>query len=221
MGFYPIVLDMDGRRCVVVGGGRIAARKVRGLRQADAHPIVIAPDICKEIREQATAKKVEIVPRAYQSGDIEGAAVVIAATDDSWVNQQVAHDCQALGILVNVADCPDLCTFYMPAVVRRGELVVAISTGGSSPAFARYMRQTLESVIDSSYEDLLEILADLRPTIREQLPTSQQRPLWHRLLDGEVLGVLREKGPTAARTLAIEIACSYGLEYQSPDDTVS
>lgn len=210
MSGYPIVLTgLGDRRCVVVGGGGVAARKVKALIEAGAHPLVISPDLCPDLERAAASGKVSVIRRAYRRGDLEGATLVIAATDAREVNEQIAGECGQRGIFVNVVDTPELCTFAVPSVIRRDDLLIAISTGGHSPAFARHMRETLEPIIDASYGHMLAILSDLRPRIRRHVPRARQRALWDRLLDGEVLDCLRKQGIVAARALADRIVEDY------------
>jgi len=210
MSDYPVVLTgLDDRRCIVVGGGRVAARKVNVLIEAGAKPVVISPHLCVELERTVASGEATVIRRAYRPGDLKGAALVIAATDAHAVNEQIACECEQLGILVNVVDCPALCTFTSPSVIRRGDLLVTISTGGRSPAFARYMRESLESVIDASYGDMLAILSEVRPRVRQHVPRGKQRAAWDRLLDGEMMDCLRTQGMAAARALAKRIVAGY------------
>jgi siroheme synthase-like protein len=190
---YPVTLvGLDAARCVVVGGGTVAARKVVGLRQAGAKPIVISPTLCPELETQAAQGGIEVVRRPYRQGDLTGGQLVIAATDDPAVNEAVFREAQALGCLVNVVDDPARCSFFVPAVVRRGALTIAVSTGGKSPALARRIRQQLESLFDPAYGPLLDQLSRLRPTVQSAVPDPGRRAaFWERLLDSDVLDRLR------------------------------
>src|SRR3954470_20042365 len=135
---YPINLRVSGRRCLVVGGGRVALGKVAGLLEAGAHVHVIAPHL---IDEFGTIAGLEIEQRAYRDGDVVGHRLVVTATGDPEVNRRVFTDAEAAGIWVNAADDPDNCTFTVPARVRRGPLLVTFSTGGASPAVASWLRR--------------------------------------------------------------------------------
>ena len=190
---YPLTLvGLGAARCVVVGGGAVAARKVAGLRQAGAKPIVISPTLCPELETQAAQGGIEVVRRPYQQGDLTGARLVIAATDDPAVNEAVCREAQAVGCLVNVVDDPAHCSFFVPAVVRRGALTIAISTGGKSPTLARRIRQQLESLFDSAYGPLLDLLSRLRPTVQAAVSEPRRRAaFWERLLDSDALDRLR------------------------------
>ena len=200
---YPLVLvGLAEARCIVVGGGAVAARKVHALIEGGGQPVIISPKLCPELEHRVTSGEATVLRRAYREGDAEGATLVIAAASDSVANERVAQECHRRGILVNVVDAPEFCTFTAPAVLRRKDLLITVSTGGRSPAFSRFMRETLEGTIDDSYGDMLAILAGLRPVIRNQVPRPQQRALWDRLLDGTVMRCLREQGVEAARALA-------------------
>ena len=190
---YPLTLvGLGAARCVVVGGGAVAARKVAGLRQAGAKPIVISPTLCPELETQAAQGGIEVVRRPYQQGDLTGARLVIAATDDPAVNEAVCREAQAVGCLVNVVDDPAHCSFFVPAVVRRGALTIAISTGGKSPTLARRIRQQLESLFDSAYGPLLDLLSRLRPTVQAAVSEPRRRAaFWEQLLDSDALDRLR------------------------------
>lgn len=206
MSGYPIVLTgLERSRCIVIGGGAVAARKAQSLADAGARPVVISPELGPELEEMAALGRVEAIRRAYRPGDLARAMLVIAATDDRAVNAAVSAEAEHCGALVNVVDDPELCTFHVPAVVRRGEVVVTASTGGGSPALARHLREVLEVAIDPAYGDLLTILTELRPRVRSEFARAKQALVWQRLLDGEVLACLRDWGLEAARDRAERI----------------
>jgi siroheme synthase-like protein len=206
MSGYPIVLTgLAGRCCVVVGGGAVAARKAQALVEAGARPVVIGPELGPEVEAMAVAGQVQIERRCYRPGDLAGAALAIAATGDRQVNAAVAEEARQRGVLVNVVDDPALCTFTLPAVVRRGDLLVAISTGGQSPAFARHLREMLEEIIDPAYGELLALVGSLRPRVLSRVLRERQLQVWKRLLDGELLAILRRDGRAAAEARAAEI----------------
>lgn len=140
MVFYPVFFDLRGREVVVVGGGKVAVRKARGLIEAGAKVTVVAPDLAEEI--DVIWKK-----RRYRRGDLKNAALAFAATNDRAVNARIATEAKSLGIPVNVADAPDECDFIVPSRVRRGNLQIAVSTGGESPRMAKELRKQLESVL--------------------------------------------------------------------------
>lgn len=223
MSGYPIMLTgLAARRCLIVGGGAVAARKAEALLEAGAQPLVISPELSPELEAMAVAGRVQVLRRGYQPGDLEDAALVIAATDERAVNAAVSAEAQRRGVPVNVVDDPELCTFTVPAVVRRGDLVVAISTGGRSPAVARALREMLESVIDPAYGELLELVAALRPEVLARVPRRKQRAVWGRLLDGSLLSLLRREGRPAAEARArgiVESLAEQGTEGTEVGDT--
>ncbi|MGQ9502880.1 MAG: precorrin-2 dehydrogenase/sirohydrochlorin ferrochelatase family protein [Anaerolineae bacterium] len=198
---YPInLVGLERRLCVVVGGGAVAARKVVGLLEAHARVIVISPQIAPELEEHIAAGRVTLVRRAYQPGDLQGAFLVIAATNDPAVNRAVVQEAESLGCLVNVASEPELSNFIVPAAVRRGDLMIAISSGGASPGLAQYLRMQLEEIIGEEYAILTEMLGELRLVEQsENETTTRRRALLQRVLNSRILEVIREEGQEAAR----------------------
>jgi siroheme synthase-like protein len=183
MGNYPITLVDLEHGAVVIGGGAVATRKVRGLLDAGARVTVIAPQFTRELTDLAHAPRVTLIHRAYQSGDLCDARLVIAATNDPQVNQAVYDEARARGILVNVADDPAHCTFHVPAIVRRGNLAIAISTGGASPALAKRLREEIENFLGAEYALLADLLAELRPHVQTHVPHKHRETLWRELID--------------------------------------
>ncbi len=166
MSYYPAFLDLRNKRCVVVGGGTVALRKVVMLLDHEARVTVISPHFCDELEK--LIGKVEIVRREYQSGDIEGAFLIVAATDDPATNERVAADADKRGILINVVDVPALSNFIVPSYFRRGDLTIAVSTGGKSPALARRIRTELEEEFGPEYADLLAVAEKVRLELKER-----------------------------------------------------
>lgn len=158
MRYLPIFLDVAGRECVVVGGGEVATRKVESLLEAGANVTVVSPRLSSKLEALAAHGRVQHVARAYQRGDLHGCSLVYAATDDPKLHRELAAEAHPLGIPINVADVPELCTFIAPAVVKRGALQLAISTSGASPAFASRIRRKLERQFGTEYALTLEVL---------------------------------------------------------------
>lgn len=208
---YPLTLvGLTESRCVVIGGGEVAARKVDALLAAGARPVVISPDLCSALRARAGAGEIEAVSRGYRRGDLAGARLVIAATDDAAVNEAVWQEAQEAGCLANVVDDPARCNFHVPATVRRGALTLAIATGGQAPALARRIRQDLEAQFDAAYGSYLALLGEVRPAILEQIPDlRRRRAAWQALLDSEILDLLRSGEPEAAARRAREIVQAF------------
>lgn len=159
---YLINLTLDGKPAVVIGGGNVAKRKVTDLLEAKAVVTVVAPEACEAIRKLAEQQRIQVRLREYRSSDLSGAYLVIAAADDEAVNVQVHNDAQALGILINVVDRPALCSFTVPATVKRGDLTIAIATDGRSPALSGVLREELEHRYGEEYAGLVQLMGDLR-----------------------------------------------------------
>lgn len=206
MGYYPLFLDVTGRRCVVVGGGEVAARKVGGLLEAGAHVTVIAPAFSAALARWAAEGDLERLERAYRPGDLKGAALAVAAAGDAAVNRAVWQEATALGIPVNVVDEPACSTFIAPAVVRRGSLVVAISTGGRCPALAAWLRRRIEALVGPEYGELTELLGSLRGEMMTAVPDpARRRAVWERMLRDEIVERLTEGGIGAVRQYVTRI----------------
>ena len=194
---YPIFRDLVGQRCVVVGGGQVAARKAAQLVRCGARVRVVSPECCPELSEM---NHVQCVTEAYHPRWLEGAVVVIAATDARGINRRVCDDARRLGAWVNVVDRPDLCDFHVPATVCRSPVQIAVSTGGSSPALARRVRQFLEETIDEAYGQLAELIGEFRPRIFRDVPDPvARRALLEELASDEWLQRVRTEGPEATR----------------------
>jgi precorrin-2 dehydrogenase/sirohydrochlorin ferrochelatase len=179
---YPVVLRLAGRPCVVVGGGAVATRKIAGLRQAGADILVVAPDVSPNIARLAEEGALRLVARSFEPGDLDGSILVVAATDARNINRAVAEAARERRILVNVADDPGACDYSVPALVRRKDITLAISTGGRSPAFARNLREQLEAWLTDARCTLLDLLTELRRELKSagRLPDA---PAWQRAID--------------------------------------
>jgi precorrin-2 dehydrogenase/sirohydrochlorin ferrochelatase len=204
---YPIYLiGMERRRVVVVGGGGVAARKVGGLLEADARVTVISPILTPELETLAEARRIAVIGRPYRQGDLAGAFLVIAAANDPDVNQAVWQEAEQRGCLVNVVDDPAHCNFITPAIVRRGDVTLAISTGGASPALARRLREQLEAQVGPEYGELARLLAELRPELRARYGEEKARQeAAFRLVDSDLLSIIKKKGMDEARLRAWEL----------------
>jgi precorrin-2 dehydrogenase/sirohydrochlorin ferrochelatase len=165
-GEYPLVLRLAGRGCLVVGGGAVATRKVQSLLDSGADVTVVAPKLSPELEDLEAAGRLRAERRGFEPSDLNGATLAFAATDSRDVNQAVAEAARVRGVLVNVADDPSACDFTVPALVRRGDVMLAVSTGGRSPAFARFLREQLEEWLTDARCELLEILSEVRRELR-------------------------------------------------------
>ncbi len=164
--YYPIFVDMTARPCLVVGGGAVAERKVEGLLEAGARVTVVSPTLTARLQAWARAGAIRHVPRTYRPPDLAGQAFVFVATDSAEVTTGLSRDGTDRRALVNAADDPDHSDFILPSVLRRGALVVAVATGGASPALARAIREELESYFTDDYAVLARIAAEVRAELR-------------------------------------------------------
>ena len=168
MGYYPIFVEMANRPCVVVGGGVVAEKKAEALLNAGATVTVISPSLTGLLHSKAEAGKIRYVGREYRPGDLNGFEMVFVATDDKKVNSVVAREAREQGVWINAADDPSHCDFILPSVLQRGDLVVAVATGGSSPALSRVIREELESYFTKDYAELTEVAAEVRRELRQR-----------------------------------------------------
>ena len=207
---YQVALLLEGRPCLVIGGGRVAARKVRSLLNAGAKVRVVAREATEPIRHLAEEGILDLQVREFVPEDLEGAFLAIVATDDADLNEGASAECHRRGVLVNVVDQPALCSFYVPAVVERGPISIAISTGGASPALARRLRERLEEAVGEEYGALAALMGELRGEVLAAFTEQSERAeAWRRLLDSDVLDLLaqgetEEAKESARRVMGIE-----------------
>jgi len=197
---YPVNLIVAGRRCIVVGAGRIAARKTSALLEAGATVQVIAPEVGDEIRSWAADGRVELAERAFVAADIEGAWLAVTATDDPVVNHSVFAAGEAAGVFVNSADDPANCSFTLMSVARQGDIVVTIGTNGRSPALATYLKEHVLDEMGPEYETLLELLSEAREEMRSGGRSSEDAD-WRRAIDSGILELIRGGREVEAREL--------------------
>jgi siroheme synthase-like protein len=197
---YPVNLLVAGRRCVVVGGGRIAARKIAALLDAGATVHVVAPDVSPEVQDWQASGAVTVDRRPFAPTDLDGAWLATAATPDPAVNQAVYDAGEARRIFVNAADDPDRCSFTLMSVVRQGDLVVTIGTGGRSPALATYLKDHVASEMGPEWGVLLDLLSDERERLRAA-GTSSETLDWRRALDSGMLDLIRTGRVAQAKEL--------------------
>lgn len=190
--YYPIFLDIEGKKCVVIGGGQVALRKVETLLENGAKVEVISPELCSEL---AANREISILRRVYQPGDLTGAFLAIVATDNRETNHKVAVEARSERVLVNVVDDAEYCDFILPSLVHRGDITIAISTAGKSPALARKLRTRLEKEFGEEYTVLVRIIDEIRRDIKER-GLSIDNETWQDALDLELLVGLIKKGQT-------------------------
>jgi len=182
---FPIYMRLKGARCVVIGGGDVATRKVTMLLKADAAVEVIAPELCNLLKAQVLAGKIKHIQGTFEASQLTGATLVIAATDDETVNTLVSLTAKAQNIPVNVVDAPALCTFTMPSIVDRSPVLIAISSNGAAPVLARLIRAKLETMIPASYGRLAFLARDFRDAVKAKFSDSQSRRIfWEKTFQG-------------------------------------
>jgi len=210
MRLYSLCLKLEGRRCLVIGGGNVAKRKVASLKECGADVLVVSPELCPELADRAARGEIQALQRAFQPEDLEGAALAIAATDNPAVNQAVAAAGKDAGVLVNVVDVPDLCDFYVPASVRRGDLEIAVSTTGAFPALAKRLRIELEGQFGPEYEAYLELLARFRRELKARIPDAAIRNRAEEaFLDSPALSLLAQHKVHEAEQVLAECAARF------------
>ena len=185
MSHFPIFVEMRRRRCLVIGGGAVAERKITGLLDAGAVVVVISPDVTENIARWATEKSIDLTKRRYRAGDMAGYELAFITTNDAAVNATAYHEGRERGVWVNTADDPAHCDFILPSVLRRGDLTVAVSTGGGSPALARTIREELGIHFTPEYEQLAKLAAEARAELHKR---SLHVPFetWRKALSGNV-----------------------------------
>lgn len=174
---FPMFVDLKDKRCVVVGGGNVASRKIEAMLAFGPGITVISTGVSSEIAELENKGRVKVVLREYKEGDIIGASVVIAASDNEAVNEKVYNDCIQRGIMVNTVDDPDKCTFIFPALVRRKDLVVGISTSGRYPSMSGRLRKDIEALVPGYWGDVLDVVSSFREKAKSQIKSMEKRKI--------------------------------------------
>jgi len=206
--YYPIYLDIEERNVVIIGGGNVCARKAETMMKYGARVTVVSPELTDEIEQWAREGCLAIQRKAYESSDLDDAHIVIASTDDQSVNEQIAADCRARRIPVNVVDVTPLCEFIVPAIIEKGSIQIAVSTGGKSPALARTLKEDLQRAIGPEYAEINDVLGSLRDGAKKVLPTDVDRK---RFFDGIIASGVLEMLRDGRRKQAYQViadACS-------------
>lgn len=191
---YPVCLNIAKRLCVVVGGGSVAERKIRGILAAQGQVRVVSPVLTAALQVFAEQERVEWRHKMYSADDLDGAGLVFAATNNPTVQEAVCEDARAAGVLLNVADAPELCDFQTPSVVRRGDLTLSVATNGRSPAVAAMVRRRLERDFGDEYGLLTALLARLREQVLRQANSdADKKILFQKILCDDIVDLLRER----------------------------
>ncbi|HEX5531751.1 MAG TPA: bifunctional precorrin-2 dehydrogenase/sirohydrochlorin ferrochelatase [Methylomirabilota bacterium] len=196
--YYPVFLDLSDQPCLVVGGGPVAEGKVAGLLAAGARVTVVSPTVTARLADWAAEGRLLHLAREYRAGDVEGRRLALVATDDGAVTREVVAEGRARSVWVNAADEPARCDFILPAVIRRGRLVVAVSTGGASPAAARAIREELEGYLTEEHAALVELAAEAREDLRRR-GVSPGPARWRGALDERLRRLIADRRYRQAR----------------------
>jgi precorrin-2 dehydrogenase/sirohydrochlorin ferrochelatase len=201
--YYPIFLDIRGKKCVIIGGGEVAARKAERLLDCGAKVSVISPKLAPELAALKDKKLISHIAAEYSGDLIDGAALIIGATDNEKTNAQISRDARSKSIPVNIVDDPQKCDFILPSLVQRGDLAMAIGTGGKSPALARHLREELESRYGKEYEILLNILGNLR--VRMEKNAGVGKDWFNSLMAAGILNFIKEKNTKKIKEIVKKI----------------
>jgi len=199
MAYYPVLIQLDGMKVLVVGGGKVSERKVDGLLEAGAEVCLVASKITPFLSSLAESGKIRLMGAAFEESHLDGLSLVIAATNDPVLNSKVSSMARAKGILVNAVDQPKDCTFIVPSVARRGDLLIAVSTSGKSPALAKRLREVLQAQFGEEYSVFLSFMGALRERVLG-MKYSQERnsSIFQAIVDSEVLNALGVRDMTRA-----------------------
>jgi siroheme synthase-like protein len=200
---YPVFLDVHAQKCLVVGGGHVAYRKVKVLLEHGASVRVVSTELCPEMKEMADSIDLDVVLREYRTEDLQSTFLAIAATDDARVNERVAEEARERKVLVNVVDDMDNSLFIAPSYLRRGDVAVAISTGGKSPALARRIRTKLEAELGPEYAELALLLSEIRTELKNRR-YSVSGGVWQEALDLDLLlDLIRQQRTDEAKAMLL------------------
>ena len=198
MRYYPVFLDLAGKSVVVIGGGNIAHQKMENLIKGGAEVTVVSPELNEPMAALKAEGRFRHIEREYEPGDLEGYTLAFVATDDREVNSTVADEGKARGVWVNAVDDPPYCDFIMPGIVQRGDLVIAVSTSGRSPAMARKMREELTDFLSEEWVAMLELAAEVRAELRAR-DVMVDSDTWTAALDDELRHLLKEERTEEAK----------------------
>jgi len=206
MRYYPVNLDIHNRNCLVVGGGSVGTRKATTLLHCGARVTVVSPEATPRLLEMAASGSIELQKRAFRPSDLDGRFLVVGATDNEELNREIHTCAERLGLLCNIADRPAACNFILPSIVNRGDLIIAISTSGKSPAFAKKLRKELEKKFGNEYAEFLKLMG----AIRKKLLSAKHEPeahkhLFEQLIDRDLLALIKAGQNDAIDALLLEV----------------
>jgi precorrin-2 dehydrogenase/sirohydrochlorin ferrochelatase len=211
--YYPIMLDVRGREAIVIGGDALAAEKAAALFRSGARVTAISPAFGAELQEQAARQEVTLLSKAYKPGDLARAFVVIAATNDPQLIEQIWQETQERGQLVNIVDVPARCNFILPSIMRRGQLTIAVSTEGASPSLAKRIRQQLEDIFPPAYDRYMQLATVARTLLRERKDISydQRDQFFGDFFTSEILHLLSVGNEQEALTITVQLLKQHGV----------
>jgi precorrin-2 dehydrogenase / sirohydrochlorin ferrochelatase len=213
MKYYPVNLNIECRQCLVVGGGPVAFRKAKMLLDCGAEVTVVSKDFCAEFQKFSNISSISLVQRQYFSSDLDEKFLVIGATDDSELNRRISADAEKQNKLCNIADVPEICNFILPSVIRRGDLVIAVSTSGKSPAFAKHLRKDLEKIFGDEYARFLDLMGAIRKKLLSaQHDPEAHKPIFERLIQSGLLDMIKNHQTEDINRLLAEVV-GEGYEY--------
>ena len=206
MRYYPAYLDVQKRRCLVVGGGPVGTRKVKMLLKCGALVTVISPDVSEQLQNLAKSGDITLLVRSYRSEDLAGMFLVIGATDDENLNLKISEDANRLNLLCNIADRPQDCNFILPSIVSRGDLTISISTSGKSPALAKKLRKSLEYQFGEEYAVLLQLMGAIRnKLLRQSHEPEAHKTLFEQLINSGLVDMIRDNQTADINALLFKV----------------
>jgi precorrin-2 dehydrogenase/sirohydrochlorin ferrochelatase len=215
MRYYPVCLDIQNRNCLVVGGGAVGTRKVMTLLNCGATVTVVSPDVSEQLLELADNGSIILEKRPYQTTDLDTMFLVIGAADNEAVNRQIHRDAERLNKLCNIADHPETCNFILPSIVNRGDLMIAISTSGKSPAFAKKLRKDLEKEFGNEYAEFLTLMGEIRKKLlAEKHEPEAHKPLFEQLINKGLMEMIKDSNKEEINMLLFEIL-GEGYNYEA------
>lgn len=206
MRYYPIYLDLKGRNVAVIGGGKVAERKVKTLISSAAKVTLVSPVLTPGLKRLLAAGTIKHIKRKYRKGDLDNAIMGIVATDDRTTNEEIVSSIKDVNTLINIADIPDRSNFILPSIIERGDLLISISTSGKSPAFAKQIRRELEKVFGKEYILFTRVLGQVRKRLLEDIHSEKKRrSIFQRLVKSDVLRLLKDGKKSGAEILLKDI----------------
>lgn len=204
--FYPVNLDIKDKHCLVVGGGAVASRKAETLVECGGIVTIVSPEFTQKLIDMSQHPAVTLIQRPYRTRDMDGKFLVIGATDDQHLNRKINADAEARNMLCNIADVPDICNFILPSIIRRGDLCIAISTSGKSPAFAKRLRKELEKTFGDEYALFLLLMGEIRKKLlaAEHAPEAH-KPIFERLIDHDLVAMIRNNDKERINQLLFDV----------------